>query len=289
MARVLITGGSSYLGRHLVPVIQTEHEVIYTFLHNDPLQLESGYQLDIRDDTAVTNMVQSWRPDVIIHTAGSNRGEAMGDVIRLGTQHMCNAAQQVAAQLIHFSTDSIFSGNAPPYDETAVPDPVNEYGRAKADAEAIVQTYPHHIIIRTSLIYSLQEMDHGTAWMAEALQAGKPITLFNNQIRNPVWMDTLTAVCVELINHAYRGILNVAGKQTLSRADFSLRMLDWWQIKNRATLEIAPSKKGNWPLNCKLDLDRASTLLNTPLLGVDTVLQQKSLDGAVKPTYPDQF
>lgn len=276
MMRILITGGSGYLGRHLVPAIQEVHQVAYTYFHNDPLQLECGYQLDLRDDTTVTKLIQSWQPDVIIHTAGSNRGADMGDVIRQGTQNISNAAQQASARLIHFSTDSIFSGYAAPYDETAVPDPVNEYGRAKADAEAFVQTHPNHLIIRTSLIYSLQEMDHGTAWMVEALQAGKPVTLFNNQIRNPIWVGTLTAVCLELIDHLYTGILNVAGQQVLTRADFSLRMLDWWQIKNRATLTIAPSKNDHWPLNCELSLNRANSLLNTSLLGVDTVIHQCS-------------
>ncbi len=274
MARVLVTGGSGYLGRHLVPALQAEHEVLYTYFHNNPLQGENGYQVDLRDDTAVSQLIQSFQPEAIIHTAGSNRGANMAEVIRLGSQNIVRGAQDVSAQLIHFSTDSIFSGNNAPYDETAVPDPVNEYGRAKADAEEMVQTYRHYVIIRTSLIYSLQEMDHGTAWMAAALEAGEPVTLFDNQIRNPVWVDTLTAVSAELIEHTYTGILNVAGEQVLTRADFSLRMLDWWQIKKRDTLTIASSQTGNWPLDCELDLKRARKILKTPLLGVDTVLQR---------------
>ena len=274
MARILVTGGSGYLGCHLVPALQAAHEVLYTYFHNDPLQGKNGFQVDLRDETAVLQLIHTSQPDVIIHTAGSNRGADMGDVIRLGTQNVVRGAQAVSSQLIHFSTDSIFSGNDAPYDETAVPDPVNEYGRAKADAEQFVQEYTHHIIIRTSLIYSLQEMDHGTVWMAAALEAGEPVTLFDNQVRNPVWVETLTAVSAELINHAYTGILNVAGEQVMTRADFSLRMLDWWQIKKRDSLTIAPSQTGSWPLNCELDLGRARKILKTPLLGVDTVLQQ---------------
>lgn len=274
MARILISGGSGYLGRHLVPALRADHDVLYTYFHNDPLQGEDGYQVDLRDATAVSALVQSWQPEVIIHTAGSNRGADMAEVITRGTENIVWGAQAISAQLIHYSTDSIFSGSNPPYDETAVPDPVNEYGRAKADAENIVQTYPQHIILRTSLIYSLQEMDHGTSWMAAALEAGEPVTLFDNQIRNPVWVDTLTAVTAELIENPYTGILNVAGTQVLSRADFSLRMLDWWQIKKRDTLKIASSQNGRWPLNCELNLYRARKMLKTPLLGVDTVLQQ---------------
>ncbi len=276
MSRILITGGSSYLGRHFVPVAKQAHQVAYTYFQNDPLQDECGYQVDLRQETAVINLVQSWQPETIIHLAGSNRGPDMGEVIRLGTSHITKAAQAIGARLIHFSTDSIFRGDKAPYDETAVPDPVNEYGFAKSDAERAVQTHPNYVIMRTSLIYSLQEMDHGTHWMSKALKAGQDVTLFNNQIRNPVWVNTLISATLELMPHPYIGILNIAGSQSLTRAEFSLRMLDWWKIKERHTLHIAPSQNGLWPLDCQLDLRRAKSILNTTLLGVDDVLAQHS-------------
>ena len=73
MSRILITGGSSYLGRHLVPLVGAGHETIYTYFHNDPLAVPSAHRLDIRDETAVVDLVTSFKPDVIIHTVGSNR------------------------------------------------------------------------------------------------------------------------------------------------------------------------------------------------------------------------
>ncbi|HID51041.1 MAG TPA: SDR family oxidoreductase [Anaerolineae bacterium] len=270
--KILITGGSSYLGRRLVPLALLEHDIVYTWFQHDPLGLAQGRRLDVRDDTAVTQLVRTFQPQVIIHLAGSNRGRDMENVIRRGTQNITVAARAVNTRLIHLSTDSIFRGDAAPYDETAVPTPVNPYGQAKADAETIVQNWPNHIIIRTSLIYSLEEMDHGTAWMAAALQAGQPVTLFNNQIRNPVWASSLAQACLELAASDFTGILNVAGRQVLSRADFALKMLDWWGINQRDTLHIGPSTGNQWPLNCELDLSLATAVLQTPLPGVDEVI-----------------
>lgn len=272
--KVLITGGSSYLGRHLVPLARTDFETVYTYFHQDPLQLTLAARLDVRDPTAVSHLFHTVQPDAIIHTVGSNRPNDMSAVIRLGTQHVTQAASDAGARLIHLSTDSIFAGTNPPYDETAVPSPVNEYGRAKADAETIVQQHPNHVIIRTSLIYGLQEMDHGTAWMAAALQAGEPVTLFTNQRRNPVWVETLCRACLELITHDFTGILNVAGRQVMTRADFALKMLDWWHINIRDNLTLSPSPPGKWPLDCELDLRRATAVLSTPLYGVDDVLHR---------------
>ncbi len=280
MARVLITGGSSYLGQHLVPLAQQSHVVCYTFFSQDVLDLPGGVQLDVRDETAVTQLVTQFQPDAIIHTVGSNRGADIRQVIERGTYHITQGAAAVGARLIHLSTDSIFNGrldaaHPPPYDESARPSPVNEYGRAKAQAESLARQHSNHVIIRTSLIYGLQKMDHGTAWMAKALKAGQPVILFDNQIRNPVWVQTLSQACLELIAHGYVGIVNVAGQQTLSRAAFSLKMLNYWAIHPRTSLSIGPSQHDQWPLDCRLNLQLANQILRTPLLGVDAVLNER--------------
>lgn len=274
MTRLLITGGSSYLGQHLVPIANKSFDVVYTTFQNNPLQLSSGVQLDLRDETAVLRLVAQVKPDIIIHLVGSNRPQDMADVIRRGTQAITKAAVQQQARLIHLSTDSIFNGENAPYGETAVPTPINTYGRAKADAETIAAQHPNYAIVRTSLIYGLEIMDHGTSWMVKALQAGEPVTLFSNQLRNPVWVKTLCDACLELANHTYIGIINVAGSQLLTRAEFGLKMLDWWQIQQRDTLTIAATTGNRWPLNCELNLSLVSSLLSTPLPGVDAVLKQ---------------
>lgn len=273
MSRILITGGSSYLGQYLVPLTAASHTVQYTYHQNNPPLPAQGHPLDIRDETAVRALVFSFQPEIVIHLAGSNRGSQMAAVIRQGAGNIMWAAQEVGARLIHLSTDSIFRGDAAPYDETAAPTPINAYGRAKADAEAIVQQHPHSVIVRTSLIYGLQTMDHGTRWMAAALATGEPVTLFSNQVRNPIWIDSLSQAILELVNHPYTGILNVAGKQVLTRAEFALKLLDFWGVQPRDSLKIAPSS-GDWPLNCELALGRATAVLQTSLPGVDQVLQQ---------------
>lgn len=271
--KILITGGSSYLGQYLVPLVAGQHEVCYTFFQHDPLGLSVGQMVDMRLDSAVFQLVHSFRPDVIIHTVGSNRTADMETLIPLSTQYITQAATAVHARLIHLSTDSIFNGLNPPYSETSPPTPVNSYGRAKAAAETIVQQHPDHVIVRTSLIYDLQEMDHGTAWMVRALQAGQPVKLFANQIRHPVWRHSLSQACLELITHVYTGILNVVGQQALSRAQFGLKLLDWWGISQRQRLTIGDSGT-DWPLDCRMDVSLATAVLQTPLPGVDEVLSQ---------------
>lgn len=277
--KLLITGGSGYLGRRLTPLAARDHEVWYTYHRHSRSLPGRAAALDIRDETAVRRLITTFRPEVIIHTAGSNRVPDMRTVIEAGTRHVTAGAAAVKARLIHLSTDSIFNGrrhdpHPPPYDESAPPSPVNEYGRAKAEAEAIVAQYANHVIIRTSLIYGLRQMDHGTAWMARDLRAGKPVTLFHNQRRNPIWVGTLSHACLELAQSSFTGILNVAGPQVLTRAAFSLKMLDWWQIHPRHSLSIGTAPGDKWPLDCELIVQKAKALLHTPLLSVDEILSE---------------
>lgn len=272
--RLLITGGSGYLGRHLARRVAAgwPGEWRYTTFSADPLGRPQGARLDLRDAAAVERFVAGFAPDAIIHTAGSNTTPDMAAVIVAGTRHVAAAAARAGARLVHLSTDSVFGGDKAPYDETASPAPINDYGRAKAAAEALALAHPNAVAVRTSLIYGLEEMDNGTAWMAAALRAGQPVTLFTNQRRNPVWVETLAAACLELVDQPYTGVLNVAGRQVLTRAEFALWLLDWWGVGERATLALAEDDGRRWPLDCTMDVRRAEQLLRTPLLGVDEVL-----------------
>lgn len=272
MSRILITGGSSYLGRHLVPIARVHHEVAYTYYQTpQPYQDLRGFALDLRDGPAVQQVIREWQPEVIIHLAGSNRSPDMTAVIEEGATNVVAAAARANARLIHLSSDVVFDGRHAPYRESDSPNPIHDYGRAKAAAEAIVAAYPNHVIVRTSLIYGRRLMDRSTEWIVAALQQGRPVTLFDNQWRNPVWARTLSLACLELAQMDFRGILHVAGRQALTRAEFGLKLLDWWGIAERDSLTIGPSSDA-WPLDCRLDVSLAADLLETPLLGIDEVL-----------------
>ncbi|HET6444723.1 MAG TPA: SDR family oxidoreductase [candidate division Zixibacteria bacterium] len=273
MTRLLITGGSSYLGQHLVPKALERYSCRYTFFNRDPLELPEGVWLDARNKGAVKELIHEWRPQVIFHTAGSNRSDDMENVICSGAKNITDAAKGVGARLIHISSDVIFDGTQAPYRESDSPSPIHAYGRAKSEAERIVQDYENHVIIRTSLIYGLTTMDLSTEWIISTLRSGERITLFRDQIRNPVWVETLSSACLELCESEYTGILNVAGRQAMSRADLGLKMLNWWGIEERDNLQIGLSDS-RWPADCRLDLSFSARLLSTPLLGVDEVLDE---------------
>ena len=93
-------------------------------------------RLDIRSRDDVTALALQIRPDAVFNAAYRQPDwEATAD----GGTHVALAAAAAGARLVHVSSDALFSGTAPSYDETSQPDPVTPYGAAKAAAGTAVK------------------------------------------------------------------------------------------------------------------------------------------------------
>lgn len=280
---LLVTGGSGYLGRHLTAKAAEKFK-LYTTYNSRPERIKAGqpFPLDVGDRESVVGFITDLAPRAIIHTAAVNPGgseEAMLRVNVAGSRHVAEGAVTVGARLVHISTDVLHNGRHAPYDDEALPDPLNPYGRSKATAETVIsEVAPKAIIVRTSLIYGLAEMDRGTAGFVRRLQAGQTLTLFNDVIRQPIWVETLSEALLRLVDLDRTGILNVAGRQALTREQFGRRMLKWWRIDTgqRVTAGRAALISDKIPLDLRLSITKAERLLDMTFPGVDEVLSQST-------------
>ena len=129
--------------------------------------------------------------------------------------------------------------------------------------------------MRPSLIYSLDEMDRGTAGFADRLARGERLSLFSDVLRNPIWIETLAEALFRLAYSEYRGVLNIAGRQTMTREHFGRTMLAYWNISDDGLLDSATASdiSASIPLDLRLDVTRAETLLDMTFPGVDHVLE----------------
>jgi dTDP-4-dehydrorhamnose reductase len=278
----VVTGASGYLGRRLVGRAATRADVVAAVGSGAPPDaLPAGAvvrRLDVTDRAAVSALVDELRPDAVIHAAAANPGapvERFEAVNVGGTIAVADAvgALGTAGRMVHVSTDVVLDGRSAPYADDSPPSPLNRYGASKAAAEAAVrERLPSAAVVRTSLIYGLHEVDRGTAGMAERLRRGEPLTLFEDSIRQPVWIEALAEglvrLALDLRDEA--GVLNLAGDEALSRAAFARRMLAWWRVDVPVdrVREVTAAGLGDVPLDLRLRLDRARLLgLATPGVG----------------------
>ena len=280
--RILITGGSGYLGRHLAAKARERWEVTAAYFRH-PLAMPgvTARRLDVRDAEAVRALVEAVAPAVIVHTAAVNPG-AEGDATHVnvhGTRHVAQAAATIGARLVHLSTDVVFDGERAPYREADPPHPITAYGRSKAQAEeAVRRASAQALIVRTSLIYGRAAEEPGqdrqTRWILSSLRAGEPLRLFTDELRCPIWIETLVSALLDVAETSETGVLHIAGAQALSRYEFGARIARFHGLDPTPIIPTSSRASGlQRPLDCTLDISRAQARLATPLLGVDEVLR----------------
>ena len=162
--RLLVTGGSGFVGAGTLRRAPRDWNIAATYLAH-PIQQPhvAAFCVDIRDARAVDKLFDSFRPDVIIHTAAQMSGDALMTTNIDGTRNVARAAKQVDARLIHLSSDVIFDGAHAPYTEDDAPAPITPYGESKARAEQVVLAeHATSMIVRTSLVYGFDPMDPRT-------------------------------------------------------------------------------------------------------------------------------
>ncbi len=277
--KVLITGASGYLGQHLTPQAANYFDV-YAAYHTQPDKITSGQPLllNLINPTDVLTTISDLKPEAIIHTAAINPGgneQLMQQINVNGSQAVAEAATATGARLVHISSDVVHDGKNAPYNDDAVPNPLNTYAKSKAMAEvAVAKANPPAVMVRTSLIYGLTVMDRSTAGFAERIRAGEQLLLFSDVIRQPVWVSSLAEALLKLVDIEVAGPLNVVGSQVLTRAEYGRRMLDWWQIDTQGLLGSgkAADVSAKIPLDLRMSTHKAEQLLQMAFPGIDEVI-----------------
>jgi len=293
MRRLLITGGSGYLGRALVEKARDGWDVLYTYCDR-PVEMQGtrGSRLDILDEARVNDLFRRFRPHTVIHAAYSEENLS---VIVQGTKHVAAASFGVGARLLHMSTDAVFDGERGWYREQDIPAPIHPYGQAKLESELFVTgAVPvsvegcdgsgpgpaaswhgerNTVVVRTSLIWGLLPMDPRTLRIKECLEKSARTVLFTDEFRCPIFVEDLAAAVLEVVDLDFCGVIHIAGPERMNRYDFGARLAG--RLLLDASLLVPGSSRESGltrPRDCSLDTSFARDLLRTPILPPSVLL-----------------
>jgi dTDP-4-dehydrorhamnose reductase len=264
---LLVVGGSGFLGLRITRQARLAgHRVVATCHASAPPAIDVDWRtLDIRNRDDVTALGRRVRPDAVINAAYRQSDWA---VTADGGAHVALAAVVAGARLVHVSSDVVFSGAAPRYDEASPPDPVTPYGAAKAAAETAVKGItPGAVIARTSLIIGDGDSKHER--FVHALAAGAaPGVLYTDEVRCPVHLADLAAALLELAAAPHAGVCHVAGADAVSRHELGLLIaardgLDPSALPGGPRPATGPPR----PLDVRLDCAATQARLSTRLRG----------------------
>jgi dTDP-4-dehydrorhamnose reductase len=227
--KLLITGASGFLGWHLCKAAQLDWQV-YGVVNRNPFDCPgiTVLLLDLTDEKALKNLMQDLRPDAVIHTAALSRPndcQSNPDTsFAVNVQASLNLAQLCGAlgvPCVFTSTDQVFDGLNPPYDETAPVSPVNLYGEHKRMAEeGMRERNPKTIICRMPLMFGV--VPHAPSFLqsfVSTLQAGQTLKLFADEIRTPISGQTAAQGILLALKHK-PSCLHLGGTERISRYNF---------------------------------------------------------------------
>lgn len=247
---MLITGGSGFLGQHLGIASEAEDWELFA---------PPSTMIDVRNRERVLEEMCSWKPTAIVHLA-YRKGDRRAIVE--GSRNVAEAAAACGARLVHVSSDAIFPGRPEPYREYDTPFPITDYGVMKLEAErAVLQECPGAAIVRTSLLYGTRRPAKIQLDVERAILGQPPMTFFTDEYRCPAHAGDVGRALSWLASRPeFRGPLNVAGPEAVSRAQMAVNFATWMGLDPRRLKTGAASLSGSVrPANVVLDTTLAAS------------------------------
>ncbi len=277
MQRLLITGGSGFIGGNLARTAAANRHVTATYNTRLPdLDGIDWIELDITDAEAVRRAFAAARPDAVCHLAAVSNIDLceddhdLADAVNVeGTKNVAAASFEVGARLVAISTDNVFDGVKGGYTEDDPVNPINHYGRTKVLAEEIVQDSTSlALVVRIPLTLGFPVTGCGShlAGIVAAARKGGHLWFVSEEWRSPIDVHTLSDALLELADDTVSGVLHVGGTERISRATMGEDWLGRLGVPLESASWLTARDDGrSRPADISLDATRAYLLLKTRL------------------------
>jgi len=237
--RVLVTGGSSLLGRYLQATQPDGVDAVYTWCNT--IQPWCTHKLDVRKlKRDVRYVFGKVKPQAVIHMGswGSvddcQRDYQPAWVVNVeGTRNILKAAEDYEAQVLLTSTNAVFCGQHPPYDEESEREPINSYGKMRRVAEDAVKRYRYKWqIARLFLLYGWEPTGARDNWASKAvrrLQNGGRLRMADDVYYMPSYAGDVARALWALLGQG-QGVYHVAGDDRVTLHQFVLSVAETWKL-----------------------------------------------------------
>ena len=183
---------------------------------------------DITDPAGAERFIQAG--DVVINCAAYTKVDAAEEhperaqaVNATGPENIAQACARAGADLIHISTDYVFSGSQQrPYEIDDETGPLSVYGRTKLAGEMIMlAAMPDAHIVRTAWIYEGADRDDFAAVMRRLAAGGEDVDVVADQVSSPTYVVDLVRALLQVADDGSirEPVLHAANEGAASRFD----------------------------------------------------------------------
>lgn len=259
--RILLTGTSGFLGKHLSKRLVNEgYNTFLTALHK-----EGGnhiYEMDLIKIEEVKKIISEYKPTVIIHLGALvnlSRNFEIGlkciDINLKGTYNLLESLRVYKpGRFIFLSTEEIYGGGNIPFKEDQIPDPPSPYAITKVAAEYLAKIYATELhfsleIFRVGTMYGF--FDFETRFIPQIIikaLRNKPILLNSGmKKRDYVYVDDVVEALIMSLSKKPKEkirIINVGGGKSFRLKDVVEMILDKTKSRSKVIFGALPDRVG---------------------------------------------
>jgi dTDP-4-dehydrorhamnose reductase len=284
---VLVTGINGYIGQYLAftrPANLNLNGTIRNSAANSNPILSGLPLINFNIEQEPDKYLGKLNPSILIHTAAmANLAKCERDPVRAmqinaqATARLAHWCFEKGIRMIYLSTDIVFSGEKPPYDENSQPDPVNAYGRSKfAGERAVSDQLTNYAIVRVSLALGrgLWQKQNFMDWIFDRFESGKEVTLFDDEIRTPTAIFDLVKLIWKIALSEETGIFHLCSSKSINRYELGKQICDkiGWGHRQLKPIHSADIKDYPRPADVSLKSTRPFNGKDLTMPAIDLML-----------------
>lgn len=227
--------------------------------------------LDITDPEMVSKVVGESKPAVILNCAAYNlvdraedeQGKAFA-VNADGAGALAMAARKYGSFLVHYSSDYVFDGMKENdlYDESDLPNPLNQYGKSKLEGEKLVgKETADSLILRLSWVFG-EGRQNFIAKLLEWTEKNEYLRITCDEFSVPTYTETVVDITLKALEKGLSGLYHLTNSGFCSRYEWAKLILNSAGINKF----IRPVPMDAFPLPAKRP--RFSAMSNKRLSGL---------------------
>mgnify|MGYP001210799212 FL=1 len=225
--KVLITGASGQLGQEFQKKF---NQLKISYIPTD-------YQeLDITNIEQIRNLVQKEKDIThIINCAAYNNVDKAEEewekaytINGLAVRNLAIVSNEINAELIHYSTDYVFSGTKKEYTIYDEPSPINKYGESKALGEKEIKQAQKYYLIRVSWVFGMGNINFAKkviGWSKDK----EELSITADEKSAPTYTVDLVEATLELIKQKVYGLYHITNTPCTRYewAEYILKQIGW--------------------------------------------------------------
>jgi dTDP-4-dehydrorhamnose reductase len=259
MKKVLILGGSSYVGRSLIEKINSDN-VLFTYnkmpvfggIRFDSTAMELKKVVDLNEVNSVIILLGDTNPESCVEDVEKSKNLNVRSIKRI-----IDILSTYDIKVIFASSEFVYDGENRNYTEYDKTEPILLYGKQKLEIECYIRkNINNYTILRFAKIYGSELNDKTlfTSWL-KLVELGDSIVCADDQYFSPVHIDNVVSTILFAISNKMCGIYNLSGPIRKSRIELLLILIREINKIKSCNVNILPCSIDDFNLNEKRPKD----------------------------------